>query len=107
MLPLIGVVDLELGDLVRVADAPLLRIPLGSLHHSIKAAGPHPDQTLDSEPDGRRGDSPRRTAALADAHKTIEPSPTFCISTRLRPTSTAPAGDCDRLTRPWLGPPDH
>ena len=31
MLPIIGVADLESGDLVGVADAPLLRIPLGAL----------------------------------------------------------------------------
>ena len=49
MSPLIGVADLEPGDLVGVADAPLLRIPLGALQHPIKAAGPNPGQTLDSQ----------------------------------------------------------
>ena len=43
MLPLIGVADLEPGDLVGVADAPLSRILLGALQHPTQAAGPHPD----------------------------------------------------------------
>ena len=45
VLPLIGVADVEPDDLVGVADAPLLRIPLGALQHPIKAAGAHPGQT--------------------------------------------------------------
>ena len=49
VLPLIGVADLEPGDLVGVADAPLLRIPLGALQHPTQAAGPHPGQTSDSQ----------------------------------------------------------
>ena len=35
----------EPGDLVGVADAPLLRIPLSALQHPTQAAGPHPGQT--------------------------------------------------------------
>ena len=42
------VVDLEPGDLEGVADAPLLRVPLGALQHPTHAAGPHPGQTSDS-----------------------------------------------------------
>ena len=49
MFPLTGVADLEPGDLVGVADAPLLRVPLGALQHSTHAAGPHPGQTPDSQ----------------------------------------------------------
>ena len=40
VLPLAGVADLEPGDLVGVADAPLLHIPLGALQHTTHAAGP-------------------------------------------------------------------
>ena len=49
VLPLIGVADLEPVDLVGVADAPLLRIPLSALQHPTQAAGPHPGQTSDSQ----------------------------------------------------------
>ena len=49
MLPVIGVADLEPGDLVGVADAPLLRVPLGALQHTTHAAGAHPGQTSDSQ----------------------------------------------------------
>ena len=49
VLPLIGVADLEPGDLVGVADAPLLRIPLGALQHPTQASGPLPSQTSDSQ----------------------------------------------------------
>ena len=47
VLPLIGVADLESGDLVGAADAPLLRILLGALQHPIHAVGPHPGQSSD------------------------------------------------------------
>ena len=49
MIPLAGVADLEPGDLVGVADAPLLRVPLGALQHLTNAAGPHTGQTSDSQ----------------------------------------------------------
>ena len=49
MLPFIGVVDLESGDLVGVAVAPLLRVLQGALQHPTHAAGPNPGQTLDSQ----------------------------------------------------------
>ena len=49
VLPLIGVADLEPGDLVGVADAPFVRVSLGALQHTTHAAGPHPGQTLDSQ----------------------------------------------------------
>ena len=113
VLSLIGVADLEPGDLVGVADAPILRIQLGALQHPVKVAGPHPGQTSDSQvsavassTDGE-GIAPACTADLADANGTFEPSPTFCINTRPGPTPIAPAGDRVRLTRPLLGPPDH
>ena len=41
VLPLTGVADLEPGDLVGVAHAPLLSVPLGALQHAIHAAEPH------------------------------------------------------------------
>ena len=53
MLPLISVADLEPGDLVGVADAPFLRIPVGALQHPTHAAEPHPGQTSDSQACGR------------------------------------------------------
>ena len=49
VLPLTGVEDLEPGDLVGVADTPILRVPLGALQHTTHAAGPHPGQTLESQ----------------------------------------------------------
>ena len=49
MLPLIGVADLDPGELVGVGDAPLLSIPLGALQHPTHAAGPHPGQSSDSQ----------------------------------------------------------
>ena len=38
MIPLTGVADREPGDLVGVADAPRLRVPLGGLQHPTRAA---------------------------------------------------------------------
>ena len=49
VLPLTGVADLEPGDFVGVADAPILRVPLGGLQHTTHAAGPHPGQSSDSQ----------------------------------------------------------
>ena len=43
-LPLTGVADLEPGDLIGVAHAPLLSVLLGALQHVIHAAEPHPGQ---------------------------------------------------------------
>ena len=45
--PLTGVADLELGDLVGVAHAPLLRVPLDALQHATCVAESHPGQTAD------------------------------------------------------------
>ena len=42
LLPLTGVADLEPGDLVGVAHAPHLSVPLGALKHATHAAEPHP-----------------------------------------------------------------
>ena len=47
--PLTGVADLEPGDLVGVAYAPLLRIPLDAVRHATHAAEPHPGQTADCQ----------------------------------------------------------
>ena len=52
VLLLTGGADLDLGDLVGVAGAPLLRVPLGALQHPPHA-GPHLGQTLDSQVCGR------------------------------------------------------
>ena len=47
VLVLTGVADLEPVDLVGVADARLLRVPLGALQHTTHPAGPHPGQVSD------------------------------------------------------------
>ena len=73
MLPLIGVADLEPGDLVGVADAPFLRIPLSALQHSTQAAGPHPGQTSDSQVSAVA----RSTDAEGIAPAVSPPSPTL------------------------------
>ena len=49
VLSLTGVTDFEPGDLVGVADAPLLRVPLGALQHTTHAADPHPGQVSDNQ----------------------------------------------------------
>ena len=49
VLPLTGVADLEPGDLVGVAHAPLLRVPLDASQHVTHAAEPHPGQTADCQ----------------------------------------------------------
>ena len=49
LLPLTGVADLEPGDLVGVAHAPLLSVLLGALQHVIHAAEPHPGQFADCQ----------------------------------------------------------
>ena len=48
-LPLTDVADLEPGDFVGVAHAPLLIVPLGGLRHASDASGPHPGQFLDDQ----------------------------------------------------------
>ena len=47
VLPLRGVADLEPGDLVGVAHAPLLRLPLDALQHATQPADPYPGRTAD------------------------------------------------------------
>ena len=49
VLPLTGVADLEPGDLVGVAHAQLVRVPLDALQHTTHAAEPHPSQTADRQ----------------------------------------------------------
>ena len=49
VLPLTGVADLGPGDLVGVADVPLLLVPLRALQHITHATRPHPGQTSDSQ----------------------------------------------------------
>ena len=48
-LPLTGVADLEPGDLVGGAHAPLLRVPLHALQHTTHAAEPYPGQTANCQ----------------------------------------------------------
>ena len=49
VLPLTGVADLEPGDLVGVAHAPRLRVPLGALQQATHVVEPHPGQIADCE----------------------------------------------------------
>ena len=49
VLRLSGAADLESGDLVGVAHAPLLRVPLNALQHADQAAEPHPGQTAERQ----------------------------------------------------------
>ena len=47
VLPLTSVTDLEPGDLVGVAHAPLLSVPFGALQRATHAAEPHHGQIAD------------------------------------------------------------
>ena len=49
VLLLTGVADLEPGDLVEVAHASRLRVPLGALRHATHAAEPHAGQIADCQ----------------------------------------------------------
>ena len=49
VLLLTGVADLEPGDLVGVAHAPLLSVPFGALQRATHAAEPHPGQIADCQ----------------------------------------------------------
>ena len=49
VLPLTGVADLDRGDLVGVAHAPLSSVPLGALQHATRAAEPHRGQIADCQ----------------------------------------------------------
>ena len=79
VLPLIGVADLEPGDLVGAADDPLSRIPLGALHHPTQAAGPHPGQTSDSQV------SAVATSTDAEGIAPAVPSPSLTLVERFNP----------------------
>ena len=49
VLPLTGAADLESGDIVGVAHAPLLRVSLDALQHATHVAEPHPGQIADRQ----------------------------------------------------------
>ena len=49
VLPSIGVADLVPGDLVGVAHAPRLSVPLGALQNATHVAEPHPGQFADCQ----------------------------------------------------------
>ena len=92
MLPLTGVADLEPGDLVGVADAPLWCVPLGALQHLTHAAGPHPGQTSNSQvsavarsPDteGIAPAVPLPSPALMERLNPAQRSAFLCVWTRL------------------------
>ena len=95
MLPLKGVADLEPGDLVGVADAPILRIPLGALQHSTHAAGPHPGHTSDSQVSAVA----RSTDAEEIAPAVPPPSP--ALMERLNPAQRS------AFLRVWVLLPPH
>ena len=95
VLPLTDVADLEPGNLVGVADAPRLRIPLGALQHPMMAAGPHPGQTSDSQVSA----AVSLTDAEGIAHAVPPPSPT--LMERLNPAQRS------SFIRVWARLPPH
>ena len=95
MLLLIGVADLEPGNLVGVADAPLLRIPLGALQHPIHAAGPHPGQTSGSQISAVARSTD--TEGIAPA----VPPPSPALTERLNPAQRS------AFLRDWARLPPH
>ena len=72
LLPLTGVADLEPGDLVGVAHAPLLSVPLGALRHATDVSEPHPGQF----PDGQVS-AVRSSPDTGEADTVTAPSPTL------------------------------
>ena len=79
MLSLTGVADLEPGDLVGVADAPLSHVPLGALEHPTHAAGPQPGQTS-----GRQASTVARSPDTKGMDPTV-PAPPPAPVERLNP----------------------
>ena len=73
LLPLTGVADLEPGDLVGVAHAPLLSVPLGALRHAADVLEPHPDQFTDGQVSAVSSSPDTGEAALG----VTAPSPTL------------------------------
>ena len=73
LLPLTGVADLESGDLVGVAHAPLLSVPLGALRHAAHVAEPYPGQFADGQVSAVRSSPDTGEAASA----VTAPSPTL------------------------------
>ena len=93
------VADFEPGDVVGVAYAPLLRVPLNALQHADEAADPPPWPNCKKPGlSGHKLACQRRSSlgcdvALAGAIGTIEPRPAFFVLKRLGPTAATPAGD--------------
>ena len=67
LLPLTGVADLKPGDLVGVAHAPLLSVPLGALRYTTHVSEPHPGHFTDDQVSAV-GSSPDTGEALSLIH---------------------------------------
>ena len=95
VLPLTGFADLEAGDLVGVAHAPLLRVPIDALQHATRAAEPHPGQTADCQ-------VPAVTSSL-DTGEAASPvmSPSPALVERLNPDQRS------SFSRVWARLPPH
>ena len=94
VLPLTGVADLEPGDLVGVAHAPLLRVPLDALQHVTHAAETNPGQSADSQVSAVTSSLATGEAAsavtspssvLLERLNLYQRSSFMCVWTRLRP----------------------
>ena len=94
MLPLTGVADFEPGDLVGVAHAPLLRVPLDALQHVTHAAETNPGQSADSQVSAVTSSLATGEAAsavtspssvLLERLNLYQRSSFMCVWTRLRP----------------------
>ena len=90
-----SVADLKPGNLVGVADTPLLRVPLGALQHTTHAARPHPGQTSDSQVSAVARSPDTEVAAPA------VPSPSPALMERLNPDQ------CSAFLRVWARLPPH
>ena len=112
MLPLIGVADLEPGNLDGVADAPLLCVPLGALQHTTHPAGLRSGETSDSQV------SAVARSPDAEMAAPIVPSPSPALMKRLNPVQRSSflcvwADSCRTCGRPrsiymtLAGTPSH
>ena len=95
VLPSTGVADLEPGDLVGVAHAPLLRVPIDALQHATRAAEPHPGQTADCQVPAVTSSLYTGEAASPD----MSPSPE--LEERLNPDQRS------SFSRVWARLPPH
>ena len=94
VLPLTGVADLEPGDLVGVAHAPLLSVPLDTLQHATHAAVPQSGQFADCQVSAITS-----SADTGEAASAVTPSP--ALPERLSPDKRS------SFLRVWARLPPH